>query len=89
MQSRAMAASIGTTSRPRHAGVDPDQLHRRLARSTPARPMWPRRMYKSDDFRPFLYKTNDYGKTWKKIVNGIPERHFTRVVREDPNHRAC
>jgi photosystem II stability/assembly factor-like uncharacterized protein len=40
-------------------------------------------MYKSDDFRPYLYKTNDYGKTWKKIVNGIPATHFTRVVRED------
>jgi photosystem II stability/assembly factor-like uncharacterized protein len=44
-------------------------------------------MYKSDDFRPYLYKTSDFGKTWKKIVNGIPETHFTRVVREDPNHK--
>jgi len=43
--------------------------------------------YKLDDFRPYLYKTSDYGKTWKKIVNGIPDRDFTRVVREDPNHR--
>jgi hypothetical protein len=43
--------------------------------------------YKLDDFRPFLYKTSDFGKTWKKIVNGIPDRYFTRVVREDPNHR--
>ena len=43
--------------------------------------------YKLDDFRPYLFKTNDYGKTWKKIVNGIPENHFTRVVKEDPNHR--
>jgi photosystem II stability/assembly factor-like uncharacterized protein len=44
-------------------------------------------MYKSDDFRPYLYKTNDYGKTWKKIVNGIPDNAFTRVIREDPNQR--
>jgi hypothetical protein len=44
-------------------------------------------MYKSDDFRPYLYKTNDYGKTWKKIVNGIPGGAFARVVREDPNHK--
>ena len=44
-------------------------------------------MYKSDDFRPYLYKTTDYGKTWSKIVNGIPNNAFTRVVREDPNHR--
>jgi photosystem II stability/assembly factor-like uncharacterized protein len=40
-------------------------------------------MYKSDDYRPYLYKTSDYGKTWKKIVNGIPATHFTRVIRED------
>ena len=44
-------------------------------------------MYKFDDNRPYLYKTNDYGKTWKKITNGIPETTFTRVIREDPNKR--
>ncbi len=44
-------------------------------------------LYKADDFRPYLYKTNDYGKTWKKITNGIPETTFTRVIREDPNRR--
>ncbi|HEV2915597.1 MAG TPA: hypothetical protein VGX92_20120 [Pyrinomonadaceae bacterium] len=44
-------------------------------------------MYKSDDFRPYLYKTNDYGKTWQKITNGIPDAAFTRVIREDPNRR--
>jgi photosystem II stability/assembly factor-like uncharacterized protein len=42
-------------------------------------------MYKSDDFRPYLFKTVDGGKSWKKIVNGIPEEAFTRVIREDPN----
>jgi photosystem II stability/assembly factor-like uncharacterized protein len=44
-------------------------------------------MYKHDDFRPYLYKTNDYGKTWKKIVNGIGAESFTRVIREDPARR--
>src|SRR5256714_1733143 len=44
-------------------------------------------MYKSDDFKPYLYKTNDYGHTWQKITNGIPDGAFTRVVREDPNRR--
>ena len=43
--------------------------------------------YQQDDFRPYLYRTTDFGKTWKKIVNGIPEAHFTRVIREDPNQR--
>ncbi len=41
-------------------------------------------MYQFDDFRPYLYKTKDYGKTWTKIDRGIPENAFTRVVREDP-----
>lgn len=44
-------------------------------------------LYKADDFRPYLYKTSDYGKTWKKIVSGIPANAFTRVIREDPNRR--
>jgi photosystem II stability/assembly factor-like uncharacterized protein len=44
-------------------------------------------MYKWDDNKPYLYKTSDYGKTWKKITNGIPDTTFTRVIREDPNKR--
>jgi photosystem II stability/assembly factor-like uncharacterized protein len=39
--------------------------------------------YKLGDFTPYLYKTTDYGKSWKKITDGIPSEHFTRVVRED------
>lgn len=41
--------------------------------------------YKSDDFRPYLYRTLDYGATWTKITNGIDRKHFTRVVRADPD----
>src|SRR5262249_760361 len=44
-------------------------------------------MYKFDDYHPYLYKTTDYGKTWRKITNGIPDSAFTRVIREDPNVR--
>lgn len=39
--------------------------------------------YKSDDFTPYLFVSNDYGKTWKKITTGIPSNHFTRVLRAD------
>lgn len=39
--------------------------------------------YKSDDFSPYLYKTEDYGKSWKLITNGINKMHFTRVLRAD------
>jgi len=43
--------------------------------------------YKTGDFAPYLYKTTDYGKTWKKITNGIPAEHFTRVLREDETQK--
>lgn len=43
--------------------------------------------YKTGDFKPYLYKTTDYGKSWKKISNGINEEHFTRVLREDPKRK--
>ena len=44
-------------------------------------------LYKGGDFRPYLYKTKDYGQTWTKIVNGIDNQHFTRVVRADPTRK--
>ena len=39
--------------------------------------------YKLDDDTPYIFITEDYGKTWKKITNGITPNHFTRVVRAD------
>ena len=41
--------------------------------------------YKSDDFRPYLYRTLDWGASWQKITNGIPNNHFTRALRADPD----
>ncbi|HET7226353.1 MAG TPA: glycosyl hydrolase [Candidatus Eisenbacteria bacterium] len=41
-------------------------------------------MYKFDDDRPYLYRTHDYGRSWTRIVDGLPADEFTRVVREDP-----
>ncbi|WP_462250096.1 WD40/YVTN/BNR-like repeat-containing protein [Ekhidna sp.] len=43
--------------------------------------------YKLGDYTPYLYKTEDYGKTWKKITSGISSEHFTRVLRADPNKK--
>ncbi|HYW49628.1 MAG TPA: hypothetical protein VE861_03430, partial [Gemmatimonadaceae bacterium] len=43
--------------------------------------------YQQDDFAPYLWKTADYGRTWTKIVGGIPRDAYTRVVREDPVRR--
>jgi photosystem II stability/assembly factor-like uncharacterized protein len=40
--------------------------------------------YQGDDRRPYAYRTDDYGATWTKIVNGIAPDDFVHVVREDP-----
>lgn len=39
--------------------------------------------YKLGDYKPYLFRTKDYGKTWTKITDGIDPSHFTRVVRAD------
>ncbi|HYK82776.1 MAG TPA: hypothetical protein VEU55_06485 [Gemmatimonadales bacterium] len=40
------------------------------------------------DYRPYLYRTRDYGRTWALIVNGLPTDQpsgsFARVIRADP-----
>lgn len=36
-----------------------------------------------DDFTPYLWKSTDYGKTWKSIVGNIPSGSIN-VIREDP-----
>jgi photosystem II stability/assembly factor-like uncharacterized protein len=43
--------------------------------------------HQNDDMHPYILKTADYGKTWTKIINGIPDNTFVRVVREDPKKR--
>jgi photosystem II stability/assembly factor-like uncharacterized protein len=40
--------------------------------------------YQADDRRPYAYRTDDYGATWTKIVNGIPANDFFQAIREDP-----
>ena len=39
--------------------------------------------YKFGDYTPYLYKTSDYGKTWKVITSGIKNNHYTRAIRSD------
>ena len=40
--------------------------------------------YKHDDNRPFLFKTTDYGATWRSITGNLSQDDFTRCIREDP-----
>lgn len=44
--------------------------------------------YLLNDFRPYIYRTTDYGQSWTHLTdgtNGIPDDYTTRVVREDPD----
>ena len=46
--------------------------------------------YRLDDFKPYIFRTSDYGKSWKLLTdgtNGIPANHFVRVAREDPDRK--
>lgn len=43
--------------------------------------------HRLDDFKPYIYKTTDLGKTWSTIVNGIPDGAYVRAVREDPKRK--
>jgi hypothetical protein len=43
--------------------------------------------YQMGDRAPYVYKTADFGKSWTKIVNGIPGNDFARTIREDKKRR--
>ena len=40
--------------------------------------------YQLDDFRPYFYRTGDYGSTWTRIDAGLPMGAYARSIREDP-----
>ena len=39
--------------------------------------------YQFDDFAPYVYRTDDYGQTWTKIVTGVGPNDYARAIRED------
>ena len=43
--------------------------------------------YQFGDWKPYIYRTNDFGRSWDLLTdgNGIPADYPTRVVREDPD----
>ena len=45
--------------------------------------------YRMNDFRPSIWRSDDYGSSWDLLTdgNGIPEDDISRVVREDPRRR--
>jgi len=43
--------------------------------------------HKLDDYRPYVFKTTDYGKSWTKITNGLPDHVYVHAVHEDPKRK--
>jgi len=45
--------------------------------------------HQQDDYEPYIYKTENFGKSWKKISDGIPRsvQSYVHVVREDPEKK--
>ena len=40
--------------------------------------------YKDGDLAPYAWRSTNYGRSWSSIADGLPEDHFVRVIREDP-----
>ncbi|MBV8148184.1 MAG: hypothetical protein JO092_03745, partial [Candidatus Eremiobacteraeota bacterium] len=43
--------------------------------------------HRLDDYRPYVYRTRDGGRSWSAIASGIPDGSFVNAVREDPRQR--
>ncbi len=43
--------------------------------------------FRLDDLRPHIFRTRDRGRTWERVVTGIPDGGIVNVVREDPVRR--
>ncbi len=41
--------------------------------------------HKMDDFAPYVFKTTDFGKSWTKLVTGLPANDYVHAVRVDPS----
>ncbi len=59
-----------------------------LSPTRPGRAFLGAQRYRMDDFKPYIYRTDDYGKHWTLVTdgtNGIPANYPVRAVREDPS----
>jgi photosystem II stability/assembly factor-like uncharacterized protein len=43
--------------------------------------------HKLDNFKPYIFKTTDFGKTWAQITTGLPDGSYVHAVREDPKRK--
>jgi photosystem II stability/assembly factor-like uncharacterized protein len=70
--------------------VTPEDIGEGIVNAIDASPHDPARAYiaftryKFNDFTPHIFRTRDYGESWERVVNGIADDSWVRVVREDP-----
>ncbi len=43
--------------------------------------------HRLDNMKPYLYKTNDFGQTWKRLDSGMAQNVYLHAVREDPTNK--
>jgi photosystem II stability/assembly factor-like uncharacterized protein len=55
--------------------------------SDPATAYFAASHHQDNDYAPYFFMTTDYGRTWKKITNGLPTKGWAHVIREDPRNR--
>jgi photosystem II stability/assembly factor-like uncharacterized protein len=60
------------------SSIEPSHVAKGTAYLTASRYMW-------DDFRPYVYETQDYGAHWTAMTAGLPSDQSAFVVRQDPN----
>ncbi|MDE2270679.1 MAG: exo-alpha-sialidase [Xanthomonadaceae bacterium] len=62
----------------RISAIEPSHTDKGTAWLTASRYMW-------DDFRPYVYKTTDYGRHWTAVTDGLPADQYVLALRQDPN----
>jgi photosystem II stability/assembly factor-like uncharacterized protein len=58
--------------------IEPSHVEAGTAYLSAQRYMW-------DDFKPYVFKTTDYGQHWTAITNGLPDDQYTFAIRQDPD----
>ena len=42
--------------------------------------------HRLDDFKPYVYRTTDYGQSWSNLAGGLPQNDYVKVIRQDPKN---
>ncbi|HZC38893.1 MAG TPA: hypothetical protein VE221_09510, partial [Sphingomicrobium sp.] len=60
------------------SSIEPSHVDKGTAYLTASRYMW-------DDFKPYVFKTIDYGRTWTPITSGLPGDQYALAIKQDPS----